>query len=226
MHPHDDVYPEFSYDVDGVRHYVGVTPAGNAHNELLILLCGDVEPQVRCEVTTNSQQYMDYFDIRVKPYWAPRGASHFLTLVRSKYCDGVAFNRVVPGFLTQFGVARDYNVRMEQRDVTIWDDLPLNLPFQPGFISFAGNGDDSRTTEIFVVDSDASEEQLHAFGENSWETPFAVVVGDVSTSSLSRIYAGYGDMPPWGNGKLVTRQFIFIRKSPRLLIANSFIFHP
>ena len=147
---------------------------------------------------------MDYFDILVKPYWAPMGASHFLHLIRSKYYDGVAFNRVVPGFLTQFGIAKEYNTRMEQRDGNIWDDIPIQgMQFEPGFISFAGNGVNSRTTEIFIVDPEASEEQLGAFGENSWETPFAVVAGDFSTSAVTKIYSGYGDMPPWGNGKTI-----------------------
>lgn len=195
------LFIEFSYDFGGVRHYVNPQP-GNPNDEQFIILSGDDEPRVRCEITINSQERMDYFDILVKPYWAPRGASHFLHLVRSKYYDGAVFNRVVPGFLTQFGIAKDYTMRMERREQTIWDDFPMQgMQFEPGFISFAGSGFDSRTTEIFIVDSAASDEQLHAFGENSWETPFAVVAGDVRESAVTKIYAGYGDMPPWGNGE-------------------------
>lgn len=197
------MFIEFSYEFAGERHYITPQPE-HINREQLIILSGNVEPRVRCEITINSQEYMDYFDILVKPYWAPRGAAHFLYLVRSKYYDGVAFNRVVPEFLTQFGIAMDYNMRMERREDTILDDVPLpNMQFKPGFISFAGSGMDSRTTEIFIVDPEASEEQLRAFGENSWETPFAVVAGDVSTSAVTNIYAGYGDMPPWGNGETV-----------------------
>jgi len=47
----------------------------------------------------------------------------------------------------------------------------------------------------------ASQEQLDYFGENSWETPFAVVQGDLEI--LTKIYSGYGDMPPWGIGELI-----------------------
>ena len=43
------------------------------------------------------------------------------------------------------------------------------------------------------------EEQLDYFGENSWETPFAVVLGDLDI--LNEIYSGYGDMPPEGAGE-------------------------
>ena len=197
------MFIEFSYEFGGERHYITPQPE-NVNNEQLIILSGYVEPRVRCEITIISQEYMDYFDVLIKPYWAPRGAAHFLDLVRNKYYDGVAFNRVVPEFLTQFGIAMDYNTRMERREATILDDVRLqNMQFKPGFISFAGSGQDSRTTEIFIVDPKASEDQLRAFGENSWETPFAVVAGDVSTSAVTKIFAGYGDMPPWGNGKTV-----------------------
>ena len=156
--------------------------------------------RVRCECTVNSQQYMDYLDILVKPYWAPRAASRFLELVRNGYYDGVAFNRVVPGFLTQFGIAKDYFTRTKERELTIWDDFKKDITFEPGTISFAGSGHDRRTTEIFIVMPGASQEQLDKFGENSWETPFAVIDGDVEKSALKKIYSGYGDMPPWGKG--------------------------
>lgn len=64
----------------------------------------------------------------------------------------------------------------------------------------AGSGRDSRTTEIFIAAFDASQEQLDYFGENSWETPFGYVP-QAHQDAVSKIYSGYGDMPPWGNGK-------------------------
>lgn len=191
---------EFSYEVDGQRHFV-TPPPGNVNGEQFLMVAGDTEGyRVRCEITVNSQQYMDYLDILVKPYWAPRAASRFLELVREKYYDGVAFNRVVPQFLTQFGIGKDYFTRTKERELTIWDDFPKDIKFEPGHISFAGSGHDSRTTELFVVMPGTSAEQLEKFGENSWETPFAVIDGDVEQSALKKIYSGYGDMPPFANG--------------------------
>jgi len=138
----------------------------------------------------------------VKPYWSPRGASRFLALVRQGYYDGVALSRVVPEFLVQFGIARDVDLRSEWSDSTFHDDVPTEyLKFEPGYVSFAGNGPDSRTTEIFIVMPGTGQEQLDYLGENSWETPFAVVQGsDSDDGVLTRIYSGYGDMPPEGKG--------------------------
>lgn len=191
---------EFSYEVGGKRHYV-TPPPGNVNNEQFLMVAGDTDGfRVRCEITVNSQQYMDYLDILVKPYWAPRAASRFLELVREKYYDGVAFNRVVPKFLTQFGIAKDYFTRTKERELTIWDDFPKGIPFVPGTMSFAGSGHDSRISEVFIVSPGTSQEQLDKFGENSWETPFAIIDGDVEKSGLMKIYSGYGDMPPFGTG--------------------------
>ena len=109
---------EFSYEMDGERHYV-TPPPGNVNDEQFIMVAGSTDGyRVRCEVSVNSQQYMDYLDILVKPYWAPRAASRFLELVRNGYYDGVAFNRVVPNFLTQFGIAKDYVTRTREREVS------------------------------------------------------------------------------------------------------------
>merc|ERR1719401_71329 len=232
---------EFSYEVNGQRHYV-VPPPGNVHGEQYLILAGHHKGyRVRCETTVNSQQSVESFDIIVKPYWAPRAAARFMELVREKYYDGVAINRVVPNFLLQLGIARDHATRTKEREVRMWDDfpkvrtcalgsslgctsaltsfaqkevsappspptssLPIFLPkgrkFEPGMISFAGSGHDSRTTEIFVLMPGAPKKQVENLGENSWEIPFALIDGDINKSALKRVYSGYGDMPPFGNG--------------------------
>ncbi len=180
-----------------------VPPPPNSLGEQFVILAGESEGfRVRCEITTNSRESTENLDILVKPYWAPRGANRFLELVRNGYYDGVALNRVVPQFLTQFGIARDYEMRTNLRENTILDDFDIGEKFKPGYISFAGSGPDSRTTEIFVVMPGTSQHQLDFFGENPWETPFAMVEGDVEASAIARIFSGYGDMPPWGSGKL------------------------
>jgi len=37
------------------------------------------------------------------------------------------------------------------------------------------------------------------FGEESWETPFGLIVGDVNKSVIPKFYLGYGDMVPDSN---------------------------
>jgi len=116
------------------------------------------------------------------------------------YYDGCALNRVVPKFLTQFGISRDYKLRTKYRMDTILDDDALSIPFKPGYMSYAGSGPNSRTTEVFVVMPDTPQSQLNYFGENSWETPFGYVEEKYLDDVVSKWYSDYGDMGPWGNG--------------------------
>lgn len=139
--------------------------------------------------------------ITVKPHWSPLGAARFLELVTKQYFDGCALNRVVPHFLTQFGISGDYQMRTDYRSRTIPDDPFVNVPpFRPGYMAYAGSGPNSRSTEMFIVMPHTPPHQLKAFGKNPWETPFGYVNPEDIHMVVSKWYGDYGDMPPWGNG--------------------------
>ena len=140
--------------------------------------------------------------ITVKPDWSPLGAARFLQLITLDYFTGCALNRVVKKFLTQFGISADYDLRTKFRNMEIPDDTPTKprIKFQPGYMSYAGSGPNSRTTEMFIVMPDTAQHQLNAFGsENPWETPFGFVDPDDVRNVVGQWHA-YGDMPPWGKG--------------------------
>ena len=44
------------------------------------------------------------FAVEVHPDWAPLGAARFVELVEEQFFDGVAFFRVIGGFMAQFGI--------------------------------------------------------------------------------------------------------------------------
>lgn len=177
----------FAYNVGGVEHEFIV------ENELSNVIIGPEEIRVECSTTEG--------DIRadIIPSWSPFGAARFLHLVRIGYYDGCAINRVVKGFLTQFGISSDYAARTEWRQENIADDiLAGTVPFSPGFLSYAGSGPSSRSTEIFIAMPDAPEDQLRYFGTNPWETPFGYVHKD-DLHVLDKLYS-YGDIVPFGDG--------------------------
>lgn len=195
---------EFSYDLDGKRHYIlQRKPKAHVQQQFHVLAGDDHGIHVRCTLEREPESLIGlaspHLDIMVRPSWAPRGASRFLELVREKYYDGVALNRVVPGFLTQFGIARDPEQRRRWDEKPIADDAETRK-FVPGHFSFAGSDVDSRTTEVFVVMPGTDREQLDYFGTESWETPFATLAAPAEMSVLTKIYDGYGDMEPWGEG--------------------------
>ena len=71
--------------------------------------------------------------------------------------------------------------------------------FQPGYMSYAGSGKDSRSTEVFIVMPGTLQRQLDYFGTNSWETPFGYVEMDDVNNVVAKWHS-YGDIPPYGNG--------------------------
>ena len=186
---------EFYFEYNGEPNYISVDHPNANNEQLLVLTDGEQGVRVRCDISLGGLKDQASIDILVQPHWAPRGATRFLELVRIGYYDGVVFNRVVPNFLIQFGIGVDYKLRTDVAEVSIWDDYDAGIAFEPGFISFAGSGPDSRTNEIFIAMPGASQEQLGRFGENDWERPFGFVEGDLSV--LNKIYSGYGDMVSW-----------------------------
>eukprot|EP01039_Chlorochromonas_danica_P011240 gene11241-12538_t len=143
--------------------------------------------RVSCE-TTKGQ-----IEIEVYPEWAPVGAQHFLELVVDGFYTNISLFRCVPRFLTQFGIS-DQPEQLHWHAIRFRDDVPQpRRPILKHDVSFAGGGPHSRTTQIFIAFED-----LPFLGKEPWETPFGRVVEGEET--LSALYKGYGDIPPFGKG--------------------------
>ena len=100
------------------------------------------------------------FVVEARRAWAPHGVDRFYELVRMKYFDQGRFFRVVPGFIAQFGVHRDFNVHAKWREYFIVDDPPQQKNLR-GTLAYAMSGPDTRATEIFInlADNKALDDQ-------------------------------------------------------------------
>src|ERR1700691_4563068 len=89
-------------------------------------------------------------DFVVEAYrsWAPRGADRFHELLRMRYFDEGRFFRVLPGFIAQFGVHKDFKVHDVWREYFIPDD-PEKQKNLRGTLAFAQSGAGTRATEVF-----------------------------------------------------------------------------
>ncbi len=121
--------------------------------------------------------------------WAPHGVDRFHELLRMRYFDQGRFFRVVPGFIVQFGVHRNFDVHGKWREYFIADDPPRQKNLR-GTLAYAMSGSGTRTTEIFInlADNPALDEQGFA--------PFAKVVEGMDV--VDKFYSGYGEMRPEG----------------------------
>ena len=131
------------------------------------------------------------FTIEVTRSLAPNGADRFYNLVKSGYFTDVAFFRVIPGFMCQFGISGDPAISAKWRDANIPDD-PVKGSNTRGTITFATAGPNTRTTQLFIN-----------FGNNTFLdgqgfSPFGKVIEGMDV--VDKINSEYGDGPPGGTG--------------------------
>jgi len=131
------------------------------------------------------------FTIEVTRALAPNGADRFFNLVRSGYFKDVAFFRVIPGFMCQFGIHGDPSVSAKWRDATIPDD-PVKGSNTRGTITFATAGPNTRTTQLFI--NFGNNINLDSMGFS----PFGKVTEGMGV--VDKINGEYGDGPPSGSG--------------------------
>ena len=128
--------------------------------------------------------------INVYKTWAPIGAERFLELVHDGFYTDIAFFRCVEGFLTQFGLT-DNPEKKHWHYEEIEDDPNLHMGIQKNYLSFAGGGPNTRSTQLFIA-----FEYLDFLGNEPWETPFGVVSAE-GQQVLDSLYKGYGEMTPF-----------------------------
>ena len=121
--------------------------------------------------------------------WAPHGVNRFYELVNMRYFDQNYFFRVVPGFIAQFGVNKDYDIHDRWRKYFIVDDTRVEKNVR-GTLAFAQDGPNTRATEVFInlADNKGLDEQNFV--------PFAKVIQGMDV--VDKLYSGYGEMMPEG----------------------------
>ncbi len=135
------------------------------------------------------------FTVEANRAWAPRGVDRFHELLRMKYFDDGRFFRVVPNFIAQFGVHKDYATHAVWREFFIVDDRPTGENRHSnarGTLAFAQSGPNTRATEIFINLKDNSK----LLDEDGF-LPFAKVVEGMDV--VDHLYSGYGEMRPTGS---------------------------
>lgn len=132
------------------------------------------------------------FEVEVERAWAPNGADRLYNLVQLGYFDDVAFFRVIPRFMAQFGIHGHKEVNDVWREARIPDD-PVTQSNTRGMVSFATAGPNSRTTQLFI--NFKNNANLDGMG-------FAPLgkVDDEGMKVVDALFQGYGEGAPRGRG--------------------------
>ena len=131
------------------------------------------------------------FTVEVTRSTAPNGVDRFYNLVRSGYFKDIAFFRVIPGFMCQFGIHGDPKVAAAWKTASITDD-PVKTSNTRGAITFATRGPNTRTTQLFINFGD--NKNLDSMGFAS----FGKVTEGMEV--VLKINGEYGEGAPRGRG--------------------------
>ncbi|BDC51233.1 hypothetical protein F183_A35490 [Bryobacterales bacterium F-183] len=127
--------------------------------------------------------------IQVTRAWSPLGADRFYNLVRAGFFNDAYFFRIVPGFVTQFGIHSNPQISKVWRAANLPDD-PVRESNKRGTLSFATAGPNTRTTQIFI--NLADNPRLDGMGFS----PFGSVIEGMDV--VDKLYSGYGEQPQQG----------------------------
>jgi len=131
------------------------------------------------------------FVLEVHRDWAPNGADRFYNLVKNGFYDGNRFFRVISGFMVQFGINGNPKIAARWEDANIPDD-PATQSNQPGYITFATRGPNTRTTQVFI--NYGNNRSL----DNQGFAPFGRVISGMPV--VNALYSDYGEGAPQGEG--------------------------
>jgi cyclophilin family peptidyl-prolyl cis-trans isomerase len=101
-------------------------------------------PVVQCTSTKGK------FDLEIYPEWSPLGAQHFLELVVDGFFNNIALFRCVKRFLTQFGISDNPQYK-HWHHKSIKDDPNLEKGIKKYYLSYAGGGPNTRSTQLFIA---------------------------------------------------------------------------
>lgn len=152
------------------------------------------------------------FVIEVNRAWAPQGADRFYNLVKIGFFEDIAFFRVIPDFMAQFGIHGDPVVARAWNGATIQDD-PVVESNARGFVTYAKtNAPNSRSTQFFINFKDNSMLDRMGFA------PFGKVVeGMEVVDAIYQVGEGFPSGPGPRQGLIQSQGNAYLKeKYPQL----------
>lgn len=131
---------------------------------------GDSDQRAIVKCTTSSGD----ITMRFHREWSPNGYDRATSLFERGYYNHSHFFRVVKHFLVQFGISYTDDAELKRFANSAIPDDPKRedlMPFREGYLSFAGSGPNSRTSQLFIA-----YDRAGGLGNSPWETPFGEVV--------------------------------------------------
>ena len=139
------------------------------------------------------------FRIQLNPCWAPIGAQRFEDLTVQQFWDDARIFRVVPNFVSQFGLSSYPSIQNAWTAMGPIDDDPVVSSNTRGTVTFASAGKRTRTTQIFINTKD------NTFLDDEGFAPIGEVLeanhkaGYGGMDVVDEFFSSYGEQPDQGD---------------------------
>ena len=125
-------------------------------------LCVEVAKTYTAEMQTSKGTMTVALDVRN----ATKTVNNFVVLARYKYFDGIAFHRIIPGFVIQGGDPQQTGTGGP--GYKFEDELPKAGSYKIGSLAMANSGPNTNGSQFFIISGDAGvslQPQYSLFGE-------------------------------------------------------------
>ncbi len=138
--------------------------------------------------------------IHLYPEWSPLGVARVQELVKTGFYNDIAFFRVVPSFVIQFGMNGDPALHAKWSENNIPDE-PLKASNRRGYVTFAKGGPNSRSTQLFInLNNNPNLDDMGGF------PPIGEVVEGFDV--VKKINAEYREKPDQGQIRLYGNEYL------------------
>ena len=153
--------------------------------------CTQVGKMLQCIPKHNNAT--NKFRIELHDSWAPIGVKRFQELAEAKFWDDARIFRVVPNFVSQFGIS-SYPHEQKQWDSlgNLKDDEVIGSN-KRGTVTFATAGPNTRTTQIFINTADNKFLDKQGFSPIGEVLPSGDGYGGMDV--VDEVYSKYGGDP-------------------------------
>jgi peptidyl-prolyl cis-trans isomerase A (cyclophilin A) len=132
------------------------------------------------------------FTIEVTREWSPAGADRLYQLLMTGFYNNNSLFRVQKGYVVQFGIGdiKDVNFYWDKRPIA---DEPVNSANLKGTISYARDGMNSRTAQLFINLKDNYKLDTVNFNGLRGFPPVGKIISGFEV--VESLFAGYGFEP-------------------------------
>jgi len=136
------------------------------------------------------------FRIQLHESWAPIGVKRFQALTEANFWDDVRIFRVVPAFVSQFGISSYPDVQKYYDSLGNLKDDKVIGTNKRGTLTFATSGPNTRTTQVFINTADNKFLDKQGFSPIGEVLPAGDGYGGMDV--VDEIYNKYGGEPDQG----------------------------